>query len=67
VITINNILSIKDRTVLKNIIDEEIKNNRCEEVPFHQSFNNMHEKYKNEESIISFKPRVMVFLVMIGV
>jgi K+ transporter len=59
VITINNILSIEDRTALKNIIDEEIKNNRCEEVPFHQSFNNMHEKYKNEESIKNLSIRAL--------
>ncbi len=58
-ITINNILSIKDRTVLKNIIDGEIKNNLCEESPFHQSFNNMHEKYKDEECIKNLSTRAL--------
>jgi hypothetical protein len=58
-ITINNILSIEDRTVLKNIIDKEIKDNVCEEVPFHQSSNNMHEKYKDEESIKNLSIRAL--------
>lgn len=58
-ITINNILSIEDRAVLKNIIDEEIKNNLCEEAPLYQSFNNMHEKYKDEESIKNLSIRAL--------
>jgi hypothetical protein len=58
-ITVNNILSIEDRTALKNIIDEEIKNNLCEEAPLYQSFNYMHEKYKDEESIKSLSNRAL--------
>ena len=50
-ITINNILSIEHRTSLKNIIDEEIKNNLCDAVPLYQSFNYMHIKYKNNAII----------------
>jgi hypothetical protein len=50
-ITINNILSIEHRDALKNIINGEIKDNLCTTVPLYQSFDNMHEKYKNDVSI----------------
>ncbi len=58
-ITINNILSIEHRTLLKNIIDEEIKDNLCDGVPLYQSFNYMHKKYKDEESIKNLSIRAL--------
>jgi hypothetical protein len=58
-ITINNILSTEHRDVLKNIIDEEIKDNLYVEAPLYQSFNYMHEKYKNEECVNNVSARAL--------
>jgi hypothetical protein len=50
-ITIDNILTIEHKDKLKNIIDHEIKHNLCKDVPLYQSFNNMQERYKDDETI----------------
>ena len=60
-ITVNNILSIEDRTALKNIMIEEIEHNLCDSptTPLYQSYNYMHKKYKDEESIKNLSIRVL--------
>jgi hypothetical protein len=58
-ITINNILSIEHRAILKDIIDTEIKDNLCDGAPLYQSFNYMHEKYKDDESVKNLSIRAL--------
>ena len=58
-ITLDNILTLEDRTSLKHIIDEEIKNNLCYEVPLYQSWSNMHERYIDNRIIQELNNRAL--------
>lgn len=60
-ITTNNILSIKDRTALKNIMIEEIEHNLCDSptTPLYQSYNYMHKKYKDEVCMNNLTDRAL--------
>ena len=51
ILTIDDVLSDKDRINLKKIMDYEIENCLCDVVPLYQSYDDMHEKYKKNNSL----------------
>tara|TARA_R110000868_G_scaffold391249_1_gene661188 strand:+ start:400 stop:879 length:480 start_codon:yes stop_codon:yes gene_type:complete len=52
-ITIENILEKNQIKSIKDLIDYEVENYLCKEVPLYQSYNNMHIKYKDIQ-LLSF-------------
>ena len=59
-LTIDNILNKNYITPIKDIIDEEIKTSLCHSVPYYQSYNNMHIKYKDNKYIDALINKVTV-------
>lgn len=55
------ILNERYQKLLTDLINYEIKNFLCEAVPRYQSFNNMHIKHENEETIRIVKNNVLLY------
>lgn len=58
-ITVENILDKNSISIIKNIIDNEIKTALCDAVPLYQSFNNMHIKHKENELMSSLFNKIL--------